>query len=250
MSSKKNRTAERVARAARTQRAAAALREQQAQERRRRTFMVGGVVVALLVILVGGYFLSRTLDTTTDVSAPAAGSRYGLTIGSADAPHEIVIYEDFLCPFCGQLEAASRDRLAQLAHDGKVRVEYRPFNLLSTAGDYSARSAGAFSIVLDKSGPEIAKKFHDLLYENQPDEKGPFPSNAELADLAVQAGADEAEVRGPIENEEGEAWVEGATQAALDAGVRGTPTVLLDGKVFESGRTMDDLAQNLIDQVS
>ena len=249
MSSKKNRTAERVARAARTQRAAAAMREQQAQERRRRNFMVGGVVVALLVILAGGYLLSRALDTTTDVSAPAAGSDYGLTIGGADAAHEIVIYEDFLCPFCGELEAATRDDLAQLAADGKVRVEYRPFNLLSTYGDYSARSAGAFSIVRDKSGPEVAKKFHDLLYENQPEEKGPFPSNADLVDLAVRAGADEAEVRDPIENEQGAAWVEGATQAALDAGVRGTPTVLLDGKVFQEGRTMDDLAQNLVDRV-
>lgn len=242
--SKTNRAAERA------ERAAAAMREQQRQERRRRNLMVGSVVVALLVIIVGGYFISRSMDTTTDVSAPAAGSKYGVTIGSTDAPHDVVIYEDFLCPFCGELEAATHDDLAKLAADGDVRVEYRPFNLLSSLGDYSERSAGAFSIVLDKSGPEVAKKYHDLLYANQPDEKGPYPSDADLVRWAVEAGADQPEVKGPIENHEGKAWVGDATQAALDAGVRGTPTILLDGKVFQDGRTMDELGQNLVDTVS
>ena len=245
--SKKNRD---VGRADRVARAAALRKEQERKERRRRTLMIGGVVVALLVIVVGGYFLSRALDTTGNVDAPAAGSKYGVTIGSKDAPHSVVIYEDFLCPFCGELEKETRDDLTSLAQDGKVRVEYRPFNLLSTLGDYSARSAGAFSIVLDKAGPEVAKKYHDLLYENQPSEKGPFPSNDDLVKWAVEAGASESDVKAPIEDQDAKAWVTDATQAALDAGVRGTPTILLDGKVFQDGRTPAELGDNLVQQVS
>ena len=111
------------------------------------------------------------------------------------------------------------------------------------------RSAGAFSIVLDKSGADVAKKFHDLLYENQPDESGPFPESSELADLAVQAGASESDVRDAIEGDQGTPWVTQATKAATDAGVQGTPTIVLDGKVFQDGRTMDELAQNLVDQI-
>ena len=45
-----------------------------------------------------------------------------------------MIYEDFLCPFCGALEAATHDDLAALAADGQVRVTYRPFVLLSQVG--------------------------------------------------------------------------------------------------------------------
>jgi protein-disulfide isomerase len=245
--SKRNRD---VARADRIAKAAALRKQQEAAERRRRTLMIGGVVVALLVVVVGGWFLSRALDTTGDVNAPAAGSKYGVTLGPANAPHDVVIYEDFLCPFCGEFEKASRDDLAKLAEEGKVRVEYRPFDFLSTLGDYSARSAEAFSIVLDKSGPDVAKKFHDLLYENQPEEKGPFPSNADILKLAVQAGANEADVKDAITNADGKGpWVTGATQAALDAGVRSTPTVLLDGKVFQDGRSQDEIASNLIDKL-
>ncbi|MFC7493924.1 MULTISPECIES: DsbA family protein [unclassified Nocardioides] len=243
--SKKNRANDRAARAA------AALEEQQRQERRRRNTMVGAVVVGILVIVLAGWLLSRSLDTTEDVDAPAAGSEFGLTIGPDDAPNSIVIYEDFLCPYCGELERATSDDLTRLAGEGKVQVEYRPFNLLSSLGDYSARSAGAFSIVLEKSGPEVAKEFHDLLFENQPSESGPFPDSSELADLAVEAGADEADVRSAIENDEGSAWVERATSAALDdSGVQSTPTVLLNGEVFTEGRTIDDLAEALVDQVS
>jgi protein-disulfide isomerase len=236
--SKKNRDTDRASRAA------AAMAEQRRQEARRRNFMVGGVVVAILAVVAVGYFISRSLDT--EVSAPAAGSEFGLTIGPDDAPHEVIIYEDFLCPFCGELEAASRDDLAQLAADGKVQVEYRPFNLLSQAGDYSARSAGAFSIVLDKSGADVAKKFHDLLYENQPDESGPFPTDADLVKLAVQAGAKESDVKTPIEQDAGKTWVTNATQSAKDAGVQATPTILLNGTPFQDGTTVDDLASNLV----
>lgn len=238
--SKKNRATDR------TERAAAAVLEQQKRERSRRNLLIGGVVASLLVVVVGGYLVSRSLDTTDDVSAPAAGSEHGLTIGPEDAPHEVVIYEDFLCPFCGEFEDASGADLAQLAADGMVLVEYRPFNLLSSIGDYSERSAGAFSIVLEKSGAEVAKEFHDLLFENQPSESGPFPENSQLADWAVEAGADEGDVRNAIENEGGADWVAAATKDAQDSGVRGTPTIVLDGELFQDGRTPGELANNLI----
>jgi protein-disulfide isomerase len=241
--SKKNRANDRASRAA------AALREQQRQEARRRNLMIGGVVLVLLLAVLAGFLVVRSQDTTTAVAAPAAGSRYGVTVGPASAPHDVVVYEDFLCPYCGELEATTRDDLAKLAAEGKVRVEYRPFELLSSLGTYSARSAGAFSIVLEKSGPAVAKKFHDLLYENQPDEKGPFPDNAALVKLAVQAGAKEADVKAAIEGADNSTWVTQATQAALNAGVRSTPTVLLDGKVYQDGRTTQELGQNLVKQL-
>ena len=237
------------ARETRAERAAAALEEQRRGERRRATLMIGGVVLVILAVVVGGFLLNRARDTSAQVSAPAAGSGdYGVTIGDKNAPHTVVIYEDFICPYCGELERATHTELADLADQGKVYVEYRPFNLLQT--DYSVDAAAAFKVVLDKSGPGVAKKFHDLLYAEQPEESGPYPSTGWLVDKAVEAGATEGEVRGPIEQGDGKSWVQDATTAATDAGVRGTPTILLDGKVFQDGRTVDDLANNLLDQVS
>ena len=100
--------------------------------------------------------------------------------------------------------------------------------------------------MLDKSGPDVAKEFHDLLFENQPSESGPFPDDDAIVALAVEAGADEDEVGDAIRNLEGQDFADGATAAADEAGVRSTPTILLDGEVFTDGRTMQELAENLV----
>jgi protein-disulfide isomerase len=228
---------------------AAELRAAQARaERRRRLLMIGGVV-AVFVLIVGGA-IAVTILNQEDVDAEPAGSDYGVAIGDPDAPHEVVIYEDFLCPFCGELERQTRDDLEELAADGKVYVEYRPFDLLSSNfGDYPIRAANAFAVVLEESGAEVAKEFHDLLYEHQPEEGGPYPSDDDLVGWAVDAGADEDDVRAGIEGQEQAQWVTDATAAARDANVQGTPTVLVDGEQLTDYSSIDDLADQLLEAV-
>ena len=106
-------------------------------------------------------------------------------VGDPDAPVKVEVFEDFLCPFCGQFEATSRADLRQAADDGKAYVVYRPIAFLN---EYSTRSLNAFGVVLDTSGGAVALKFHDLLYENQPEEGGAMPDDEWLIDKAVEAG--------------------------------------------------------------
>jgi len=219
---------------------------QQRRERKRRLLTIGGVVLVMAVIVVGAVVVSRLSDDP----ATAGDSAYGVAIGPEDAPHEIVIYEDFLCPFCGELERQSAEQLAGLAEDGKVRVEYRPFELLSGIGDYSMRATNAFAVVLEEEGEEVAKRFHDLLFENQPPEDpSQFPSDDEIVALAVEAGATEDAVRGGIEDLDQEDWVDDATRAAADAGVNSTPTVVLDGEEFRNYSDIESLVSNLVAEV-
>ncbi|WP_341925225.1 thioredoxin domain-containing protein [Nocardioides psychrotolerans] len=215
------------------------------QERRSNALAVGGVVVAMILVIGAGFLVNRLRDSSQDIAAAPAGStEHGVAIGDPDAPHQVVIYEDFLCPYCGQLEAASGDELARLADEGKVYVDYRPFDLLRT--DYSVDAANAFAVVLDVSGPEVAKTFHDELYADQPAEGGPYPDADWLVAKAVEAGATEDDVRPGIEDGAQEQWVTDATSAAADAGVNSTPTVLLDGRFFQDGRTMQEIVDNLV----
>ncbi|MCR1782105.1 DsbA family protein [Nocardioides carbamazepini] len=227
---------------------AAAERAAQAQRESRRRIITIGAVLGVMVLIVGGSILVSVLNKEEVKAVGAGSSDYGVTIGDADAPHSVIVYEDFLCPFCGQLETATRADFERLAADGKVFVEYRPFDLLSQSfGDYPIRAASAFALVLEKSGPEVAKKFHDLLYENQPSEEEPDSvTDDDLVDLAVEAGATEADVREGIEGVSHKDWVTKATAEADKAGIQGTPTVLLDGEVYQDGRTIQDLAENLV----
>ena len=93
------------------------------------------------------------------------------------------------------------------------------------------------------AGAEVAKRFHDLLFDNQPSESGPFPDTQDLLDLAVEAGAEEDEVSEGILEVTMRDWVDDATAAAIEAGVQGTPTVILDGEVVQG------LPQDILDAV-
>ncbi len=227
---------------ARAEKVAAERAAQAKREARRRLLTIVGVIAVMAVIIGGSIGFSvwkRGKDQTAIEQAVAAAASYGVKIGPASAQHKVIIYEDFICPYCGQLEASTRDDLTKLAGEGKVQVEYRPFDLLSgNVGDYPIRAASAFSVVLEKSGPEVAKKFHDLLYENQPaEDKGDSVTNADLLALAVKAGATESDVADGITNVSNRDWVTKATAEADKANVHGTPTVLVDGRLLNNPMT-------------
>lgn len=225
---------------------AADVRAQQASaEKRRRLRGILGAVAALALVIFGALAFQQFVAKDPTVST----SSHFVAIGPTSAPHTVVIYEDFLCPFCGAFERHTSETLATLAADGKVRVQYRPFELFTNL-DYSKQSAEVFGVVLATAGDGVAKKFHDALYADQPDERGPYPTEDDLIAVAVKAGADEAKVRAGIKAGDGADWVDGANTAAGDAGVRSTPTVLLDGKPFQDGNSVEDLGDNLVKKLS
>lgn len=219
--------------------------------------LVAAGVAAVIVLRHKNVPVGGAAETSSADSGPTplrsirlAAPNVATKPGTSEPKATLTVYEDFLCPFCGQLEKATRDDLARLAADGKVRVEYRPFDLLSRLGDYPIRATNAFALVLEKSGADVAKKFHDLLYENQPSEEDPGAvTDDDLVNLAVEAGATESDVRDGIENLAKKSWVDEATAEASKAGVTGTPTILLDGKVFQDGRTVEELATNLVSEL-
>ena len=158
---------------------------------------------------------------------------------------KVSVYEDFLCPFCGDFEKASREALQKQIDAGKVQVQYHVLNFLGDgSGDYSSRAANALAVVLDESGPEVAKKFHDLLFENQPPEGGDGLSDAQLLDYAVEAGAARGPVEAGIKDRTFEQWVDDGTEQASKDKVNQTPTVKIDGKTLESS-TIDGLVSEL-----
>lgn len=238
--------AKRDARRSRTERARAQAEERRKAQKRKEQLTRFGLIAGVLVLVVGGYLLVTNLGSDKPDTAPeGATDTYGLLLGEPDAPKEIVVYEDFLCPFCGQLELTVRDQLDAAVEAGEVNVEYRPLPFLERISDYSPEAANAFAVVLDESGPEVAKAFHALLFDNQPSEEGPFPDEDELVEMAVEAGATEADVRPGIEDMAFEGWVDAAGEAASKEGINSTPTVLVDGQRVE-GETLADIAAAMV----
>jgi protein-disulfide isomerase len=228
-------------------RAAEIRAEQERKERNRRLGLIALVVVVVVALATAGIWYQSGRDTTGATAAtPMGASSYGLAIGKKTAPVHVVVYEDFQCPFCRQFEEGSRDFLHADAASGKVYVEYRPFAFLD---NYSARSLNAFAAVLDVAGGKTALKYHDLLYDNQPGEQGPYPSNAALVTLAGKAGVSASKVQKPIDGLTYKQWVLNANDAASKAHVQSTPTVMVDGKALTAS-SIDGLVSSLESKIA
>lgn len=251
----------------RRERAAAIQADQARAERNRQLTLIGAVVAVLAVIAAAVFWYSGSSSSGSPTSAAAAaqiparvvglsgapattvsstsipaGSAPALVIGKTSAPVKVVVYEDFLCPFCREFEEASRDFLHAAASQGKVEVEYRPFHLLPE--QYSLDALNAFAAVLGKSSPSVALQFHDLLYDKQPyEQSATFPNAGQLAKWAASVGGDQSSVESAVSAND-PAFAKSADALAAAAKVPGTPTIFVNGKQL-TGSSPSDMANTL-----
>lgn len=228
----------------RTERAAAVRNEQASRERNRRILITLGIVLVLSALVAVGVVYSSGGKTEPAPAGSVAmrADSPALVMGPAKAHHKVVVYEDFLCPYCREFESSTRSFLHDYARKGTVQVEYRPFHLLPEP--YSIRSLTAWAAVLEKGTPQQAYRFHNALYDDQPYEADPDkPGVDELRSMARKAGVSDSAVLEAMGRPDA-SFVDEADRKARAAGVTGTPTVLLDGKEVR-GASITEMADNL-----
>jgi len=110
------------------------------------------VLVVAIVVVIGVTLKSREVDqnSSRSIGAQQASSQYTTTVsddgtivaGKNDAKVKIDVYEDFLCPACGQFEARDKDKSAG-DRGRKLQVNYHIVNLLDKQlgpGGYSSQA--------------------------------------------------------------------------------------------------------------
>ena len=225
----------------RAERAEQMRKEREKADRKQRNLItVAIVVVVVALIAVGAWAVSSAGDDEPvgPLVTPAhTNASYGIDYTAGDAggtagsdPVRVVLYEDFQCPGCKAFEEQYGPRLDDLVKKGEITIEYRVFAFLDSKSttEYSTRSANAAMAALDKGGVVAFKKFHDLLYANQPAEGGDGLSDEKLVELAKQA--DVTGIDKDVKDGTYEPWVRKALNAGEADGVSGTPTILIDGK--------------------
>lgn len=215
------------------------LRQQQAQAEREKkirnrvTFSVLGVVLAVIVGVVVWGIVSATKNKPAAPTASAATQSYALVTGQQTAPVTISIYQDFMCPYCGQFERANRDDLKSLVADGTAKVELHLMNFLDSSSqgtNYSTRAANAL-VTVAKAEPGNVMAFNAALYDSQPQEGTSGLSDQQIADLARGAGVSDA-VISTFAQMSNVGFVNQSNQAAAAAGVTSTPTIKINGTDF------------------
>ncbi|HET8779025.1 MAG TPA: thioredoxin domain-containing protein [Agromyces sp.] len=249
------------------------LRDQQKKRERRNKFLIqGGIIVAVLAIagLVvslivvnnrpagpgprnmasDGILLTAGEDggiTAVETPALAAGEEPTPTVpDESGTVANIVTYVDYLCPFCGDFEATNAESIRTMVEEGAATLEVHPVALLtnkSAGTQYSLRAANAAACVADSS-PDAFLDFHELLFENQPEEGTSGLTNDELKALADEAGVSNLSgIEQCIDDTQFKSWVQESTNRALTEPVPnsdlpsiiGTPTVLVNGQQYDGG---------------
>src|ERR1700722_8050874 len=166
--------------------------------------------------------------------APAAHTAEGgVLLGGADAPHQLVVFEDPQCPYCRQFEEVSGEFLRTARAAGDVAIEYRMRCFL---GVESVRADNALALAAEEG------RFDELrreLFAAQPDEGTGGFTTEDLLQLGRRAGLSSAAYSAGVREGRYEAWVLSAEEMFQREDPQGTPAAWLDGEPVD-GRVLTD----------
>jgi len=156
--------------------------------------------------------------------------------GAADGPITIVEFSDYQCPYCARSEGLVQSALA--AYPTQARLVYKHLPLTSIHPH--ALPAAHASAAAQKQGKFW--EMHEKLFANQ---RALAPE--QLKQYASEIGLDLAQFDTDMQSDEVKKLVQEDMQLAQRVGVRGTPTIFVNGKILQN-RSLEGFKQ-MIDPV-
>lgn len=207
-----------------------------AADRKRNLFVQIGLTAVVVVFAVALvlYIVMSAEDKpgSGDATAVRVSSEKLITQEGTDEPKAVVsLYEDFLCPACGNFERQFGPTINKLIDTGAVAGDYYMVSILDAQGDgYSSRAGSAAYCVADEDKAAF-RRFHAALFTPniQPKEGGGvYPGDEQLIELARQAGAG-----GTVPDciKKGR-YVDMVKGMAKETEIRATPTIRINGEDY------------------
>jgi protein-disulfide isomerase len=147
------------------------------------------------------------------------------SFGPADAPVTIVEFGDLQCPSC-RAEAPLLRQLIPDLYPNKVRIVFKDYPLESIHP--WARAASIAGRCVFRQNPRAFWKFYDWDYENQ-DDITVENLKSKVLGWAKENGIASAPLESCIDSKATDADVARNISEGKDAGVRGTPTLFVNG---------------------
>jgi protein-disulfide isomerase len=158
------------------------------------------------------------LDKLTTGGQPA--------FGPANAPITIVEFADLECPDC-RMEAPILHHNVPQAFADKVRVYFKDYPLESIHP--WARAAAIAGRCVYRQGEPAFWKFYDWMYDNQPEITGEN-LKSKVMSWAGQNGLQTSQLGSCIDTKATEAEVDRSIAEGRAVGVKGTPTLYINGR--------------------
>jgi glutaredoxin len=142
-------------------------------------------------------------------------------LGDAAAPVTLVVFSDFECPHCAAASGLLREIVEE--SEGRVRLAYRNFPLSRNKVSALAAVAGLAAHRQNKFW-----QLHDLMFANRS-----RLDNEVILNLAEDAGLDVDQFEEDLLDPALEARVRADQEEGERLGVRGTPTIFVNGRLHE-----------------
>jgi protein-disulfide isomerase len=190
------------------------------------------MIMRISILLFAGFVLFAQSPP------PPAGGRVQLNVehqpsfGPADAPVTIVEFGDFECPSCRAEAPLLRDVIPQL-FPNKVRIVFKDYPLESIHP--WARAASIAGRCVFRQNSQAFWKFYDWDYGNQDDMTVENLKSRVLA-WAAGNGLRSAQLESCMDSKATDAEITRNIDEGKAAGVRGTPTLFVNGLKAESAR--------------
>ena len=215
---------------------------------RSQTVLVTGLALVfglgLVVVTVLGAPRNRAADGAQLVAPESyrpADLDGGPALGPPAAPVVIEVWSDYQCPVCGRF---AREYLPHLVGEfvvpGTLRIVERSIDILGTGDPSESTLAAAGADCAGQQGSYWS--YHDWLFANQLGENEGAFSRDRLVAIADRLGLDMAAFESCLDSPEAAAAVLGRTRAGLAAGIRSTPTFVVNGQRIVGLVPYDDLA--------
>ncbi|MCU1583309.1 MAG: hypothetical protein JWO01_2697 [Microbacteriaceae bacterium] len=192
--------------------------------------------------------VSGTVEPVSTAGIPAKSTPSPVATSNADGIAKVVSYIDWACPVCKQFEETYSTQILDLVAQGRATLEIHPVSILDRNfqnSRYASRAANAAACVANYDPSQflaVQKEF----YDNQPAEGSTGLTNSQIKALIVKAGVRDPKVASCVDNESFKSWVTATTNRAIadpslvnpSSQGFGTPTVLIDGKIWDNSTTL------------
>lgn len=197
-----------------------------------RRLTLATVVVAILV-LAAVLVIPRLSSNPASTSTAAAALDYQgqPSIGKADAPVTIALFEDFLCPHCAEFSDQVWPQIQRAYIDtGKARAVYFYFPVIDAV---QSRVIGGLGQCVELQSNDAFWKLEPILMRTQQQ----LMNTPRAIDIAVQyaPSLDRQKLQQCVDSGTGAKVVDKDNAMGRALGVQGTPTVFVNGTMVADG---------------
>lgn len=195
-------------------------------------------ILSALIIVVFSFTLSSCNrdEVSNTATTPTILSADDPVWGNQKAPHTMVVFSDFQCPFCAEFFLTLEKLEKDWVQAGKLKIQYRDFSLTSHVNSQPAHKAANAAA---KQGKYL--EMHRLIFSKQNEWERSANPEEMFSQYAGTIGLNMEQYQNDIGNKDLVTEMQADKEDGKIAGVKGTPAFFINGSYFDGALDLADL---------